>query len=336
MTTPDPLSVQRQLSECLEQGVYQVAMEVSSHALDQGRCRDVSFQLAVFTNLSRDHLDYHGDMRRYGDAKRLLFTECQPRFSVINRDDDFGRNLIAQLHGRAEVLSYGVSSKAELRASVLDMDESGMSLQVSSPWGGGRIRSGLLGRFNLSNLLASAGSLALLGMPWSQVMHQLEMMQPVPGRMQCLGGDCGQPVVVVDFAHTPDALQQALQALREHLRGRLTVVFGCGGDRDTGKRALMAAVAERLADELVFTPDNPRSESPSEIFEDMLAGLESPERVMVLDDRAAAIRCAIEQSRPGDIVLVAGKGHETYQEAGGVRQPFSDEAAVRSVLEQAA
>ena len=336
LTTPDPISVQRMLAECIDQGVESVAMEVSSHALEQGRCADVTFAAAVFTNLTRDHLDYHGSMERYAAAKRRLFVDCQPRFCIVNADDEFGRTLIAELKGKAEVLSYGTNGSAEVRAAVLEMNSSGMVLKITSPWGEGQLHTGLLGRFNVSNLLAAAGSLALLGMPWNNVTHQLELMHPVPGRMHCLGGEHNQPLVVVDFAHTPDALDHALTALRAHLHGRMTCVFGCGGDRDRGKRPMMAAVAERLADRVVMTTDNPRNESPQHIFQDMLAGIRSPHGVQVIADRGAAIRQAILESSPGDIVLVAGKGHETYQESNGVRVPFSDEAAVRAVLEEAA
>jgi len=336
LTTPDPISVQRMLSECIASGVENVAMEVSSHALEQGRCADVSFQAAVFTNLSRDHLDYHGTMERYAAAKRKLFTDCQPRFVIINRDDEFGRQLIAELSPGNEVLSYGTNGNAELAARVVQMDSSGMVLEICSPWGGGKLHSSLLGRFNVSNLLAAAGTLALLGMPWNKVMHQLEVMQPVPGRMHCLGGEGALPLVVVDFAHTPDALLQALEALKSHLHGKLTCVFGCGGDRDKGKRAMMAAVAEGLADRVVLTNDNPRTEKPDSIFAEMLAGMKAPESAVIMPDRATAIRFAIEGSRKGDIVLVAGKGHETYQELQGNRLPFSDVAAVQTVLEAAA
>ena len=336
LTTPDPVSVQRMLADCIDGGVEHVAMEVSSHALEQGRCADVAFALAVFTNLSRDHLDYHGSMEQYAAAKRRLFTDCRPGFAVINVDDEFGRRLVAELAGTLEVLSYGTNGSSELRAAVLQMDSSGMVLNISSPWGQGKIHTGLLGRFNVSNLLAAAGALALLGMPWSQVMHQVELMHAVPGRMHCLGGEYNQPLVVVDFAHTPDALKQALTALRAHLHGRLTCVFGCGGDRDRGKRPLMAAVVESLADRVVVTSDNPRSETPQNIFEDMLAGMKSPDDALVIADRGSAIRQAILDSHAGDIILVAGKGHEAYQECNGQRVPFSDEAAVRAVLEEAA
>jgi UDP-N-acetylmuramoyl-L-alanyl-D-glutamate--2,6-diaminopimelate ligase len=336
LTTPDPVSVQRMLAECIDNGVENVAMEVSSHALEQGRCAEIAFAAAVFTNLSRDHLDYHGNMERYAAAKRRLFTDCNPGFAVINADDALGRSLVTELSGKLEVLTYGTNGSSELRAAVLKMDSSGMELNLCSPWGGGHIHTGLLGRFNVSNMLAAAGTLALLGMPWSQVMHQMEMMHPVPGRMHCLGGEQGQPLVVVDFAHTPDALKQALTALRAHLHGRLTCVFGCGGDRDRGKRPIMAAVAESLADHVVMTTDNPRSEKPQKIFADMLAGMKAPAKALVIADRGAAIRQAIRDCHAGDIVLVAGKGHEAFQESNGQRVPFSDESAVRAVLEEAA
>jgi UDP-N-acetylmuramoyl-L-alanyl-D-glutamate--2,6-diaminopimelate ligase len=216
------------------------------------------------------------------------------------------------------------------------MDSLGMTLSINSPWGGGEVRTGLLGAFNVSNLLAAAGTLALLGMPWSQVMYQLEIMRAVPGRMHCMGGEVGRPVVVVDYAHTPDALSQALTALRSHLHGQLVCVFGCGGDRDAGKRPMMARVAESLADRIVITTDNPRGEQPAAIIGDMLAGLEEPDQAQVVEDRAAAIRQAVLGSGAGDIVLVAGKGHEAWQEMKGQKIPFSDEATVNSALEEAA
>jgi len=336
MTTPDPISLQGMLAECIDEGVEKVAMEVSSHALDQGRCDDVAFDAAVFTNLSRDHLDYHGTMEAYAAAKRRLFFDCHPRFAVVNQDDALGKQLIAEIANGTEVLSYGTNGSSELRGAVLAMDSAGMALRLSSPWGSAELHSGLLGAFNLSNLLAAAGTLALLGMPWTEVLHQLELMHPVPGRMHCLGGEARQPVVVVDYAHTPDALHQALTALRAHLHGRLVCVFGCGGDRDRGKRPMMAQVAEELADAVVLTCDNPRSEEPAAIFADVLAGMQRPDAVRVIEDRGAAIREAVLGCREGDIVLVAGKGHEAFQETRGQRIPFSDEAAVCAALEDAA
>jgi len=336
MTTPDPISLQAMLSGCIDQGVEKLAMEVSSHALDQGRCDDVAFDAAVFTNLSRDHLDYHGTMEAYAAAKRRLFIDCHPRFAVINLDDSFGKILAGEIGNGTQVFTYGTNGSSELRGSVLQMDSLGMTLNIDSPWGGGEVRTGLLGAFNLSNLLATAGTLALLGMPWSQVMYQLEIMRAVPGRMHCMGGEVGRPVVVVDYAHTPDALRQALTALRSHLHGQLVCVFGCGGDRDSGKRPMMARVAESLADRIVLTTDNPRGEQPAAIIGDMLAGLEQPGQAQVVEDRAAAIRQAVLESGAGDIVLIAGKGHEAWQEMKGQKIPFSDEATVTAVLEEAA
>lgn len=336
LTTPDPISLQGMLADCIDRGVERVAMEVSSHALDQGRCDDIAFDAAVFTNLSRDHLDYHGSMEAYAAAKRRLFMDSHPRFAIVNHDDAFGKQLLAEIANGTEVLSYGTNGSSELRGSILRMDSSGMSLRLASPWGGGEVHTGLLGAFNLSNLLAAAGALAVLGMPWQQVMHEIGIMHPVPGRMHCLGGEPGQPVVVVDYAHTPDALRHALAALRAHLHGRLTCVFGCGGERDRGKRPMMAQIAEELADRVVLTSDNPRGEAPAAIIQDMLAGLGQAARARVVEDRAAAIREAIAASGEGDIVLVAGKGHEAWQEIQGQRIPFSDEAAVRAALEEAA
>lgn len=336
MTTPDPITLQGMLADCIGQGVEKVAMEVSSHALDQGRCDDIAFDAAVFTNLSRDHLDYHGTMEAYANAKRRLFIDCHPRFAIVNKDDALGKSLLGEIRNGTEVLSYGTNGSSELRGAVLAMDSLGMTLKLASPWGEGEVRSGLLGAFNVSNLLAAAGTLALLGMPWARVLHQLEIMHPVPGRMHCLGGEPNQPVVVVDYAHTPDALQQALKALRSHLHGRLVCVFGCGGDRDRGKRPMMAQVAESLADQLVLTTDNPRNEEPFAIFEDMMGGLQRPADAQIVEDRGTAIRQAIRGSGEGDIVLVAGKGHEAWQESRGQKIPFSDEAAVRAALEEAA
>ena len=331
-------------NEAFQQGLEQAGvpadaiglLEVSSIALAADRVREVAFDVAAFTNLTQDHLDWHGTMEAYAAAKRRLFIDAHPRFAVINFDDAFGKILAGEIGNGTEVFTYGTNGSSELRGSVLQMDSLGMTLKLASPWGGGEVRTGLLGSFNVSNLLAAAGTLALLGMPWSQVMHQLEIMRAVPGRMQCMGGEVSQPVVVVDYAHTPDALQQALTALRAHLHGRLVCVFGCGGDRDAGKRPMMARVAESLADRIVLTSDNPRDEEPSAIIGDMLAGLEQPDDAVVVEDRAVAIRQAVSESGSGDIVLVAGRGHENWQELKGQKIPFSDEAAVNAALEDAA
>lgn len=335
-TTPDALRLQQALSECVHAGVERLAMEVSSHALEQQRIETVQIDAAIFTNLSRDHLDYHGDMADYAAAKQRLFTEYAPAFAIINHDDSYGKKWFGELNGGMQMLSFGLEKGAELSADILSMDTNGMRLRIDGPWGQEDVSTSLLGAFNASNLLAAAGSLALLGMPWHNVLHQLEVMQPVPGRMMRLGGEQNQPVVVIDYAHTPDALESALSAIRAHLEGRLVCVFGCGGNRDQGKRPQMGRAAELLADDIFVTSDNPRHESANQIIEDVMAGLEIPSKAIIEPDRALAIQRAIENCRAGDIVLVAGKGHETWQEIGGQKMPFSDEITVLEALESAA
>ena len=335
-TTPDALRLQQVLAGCARTGIDRLAMEVSSHALQQHRCQTVQFDAGIFTNLSRDHLDYHTDMADYAAAKRLLFTEYAPSFAIINHDDNYGRKWFGELNGGMQMLSFGLEEGAELRADVRCMDINGMRIRINGPWGSEEVHTCLLGEFNASNLLATAGALALLGMPWNHVLHQIELMQPVPGRMMRLGGEQGQPVVVVDYAHTPDALESALHAVRAHLDGKLVCVFGCGGNRDQGKRPQMGRAAELLADDVFVTSDNPRNESANQIIEDVMAGLEKPGNVTVEPDRAAAIRQAIANCRPGDVVLVAGKGHETWQEIGDQRIPFSDETTILNALGDAA
>ncbi len=335
-TTPDILRVNEILANCLDNGADRIAMEVSSHALQQGRCQNLQFDAAIFTNLSRDHLDYHQDMAAYANSKKRLFTEFAPKFAIINHDDLTGRSWISELGGMTQVLSFGLAPGAELGAEILAVDADGMYLSINGPWGKSEFRTGLLGAFNVSNLLAAAGTLCLLGMPWGEVVGELEMMRPVPGRMMRLGGAPGQPVVVIDYAHTPDAINHALRAIKAHLGGRLTCVFGCGGNRDRGKRPEMGRAAELLADQVIITSDNPRYESVNSIINDVLAGLDEPKRALVEADRAAAISRAIRNSGPGDIVLVAGKGHETWQEVAGQKLPFSDETVIRTALEAAA
>ena len=335
-TTPDAFRLQQALAECVKSGIDHLAMEVSSHALQQHRCQTVQFDAAVFTNLSRDHLDYHSDMADYAAAKRLLFTDYAPSFAIINHDDPCGRKWFGELNGGMQMLSFGLEDGAELRAEIRSVDINGMNLHISGPWGSEDVHTSLLGAFNASNLLATAGTLALLGMPWHRVLHQLEVMQPVPGRMMRLGGEPGQPVVVIDYAHTPDALESALHAVRAHLDGRLVCVFGCGGNRDQGKRPQMGRAAELLADDVFVTSDNPRYEAANMIIEDVVAGLEKPGEVTIEPDRAIAIQQAIANCKAGDVVLVAGKGHETWQEINGQKIPFSDENVIRYALGDAA
>ena len=342
-TTPDALSLHAMLRGFVDEGIGQVAMEVSSHGLDQGRVSGVCFDVAVFTNLSRDHLDYHGDMESYGRAKARLFAMPGLRHAVINGDDQFGQQLLAQLPAAVEGVVYTLEQIQEpihfdlptVRGRLLTVGREGLQLMVDSPWGSSQFTSPLLGRFNASNLLAVLATLLVAGMPFVTALKRLEMLQTVPGRMERFGV-AGQPLVVVDYAHTPDALEQVLLTLREHCDGQLWCLFGCGGDRDQGKRPLMGAIAERLADRLVVTDDNPRYEDGQQIINEILAGMVSPQKVVVIRARDAAIHHAIRHASSGDVVLIAGKGHEDYQLEGATKRPFSDRAQVEAVLRAAA
>ncbi len=329
MTTPDALRVQEQLARLHAEGAAWVAMEVSSHALDQGRVAAVDFDLGVFTNLSRDHLDYHGDMQRYGAAKAQLFA-MPLRTAVINLDDAFGRELA--LTCGMPVISYSIDdAQATLGCNEVIFDSAGIHANVRFGSEQARLDSPLLGTFNLSNLLAVIGCLVALDVPLAQAVSLTQRVTPPAGRMQRLGGGVA-PLVVIDYAHTPDALQKALAALRAHVHGRLTCIFGCGGDRDSGKRPLMAQAAEQGADAVIVTDDNPRTEASARIIEHIMQGFEQPQRVRVMPARAEAIRETIAAATAGDVILLAGKGHETYQEINGVRHPFNDLEQARQAL----
>lgn len=334
-TTPLVLQTHALLAELRDAGAQAVAMEVSSHALDQGRVDAVHFAIGVFTNLTRDHLDYHGDMETYGAAKAKLFAWPGLRAAVINLDDDYGRRLYASLP--ATLQGIGVSARgaadAGIRAGNVVLDVSGVAFDLHVGEQTRSMRSPLLGRFNVDNLLVVTGVLQAMGEGVDAIVDALQKLQPIPGRMNRLGGHDGLPLVVVDYSHKPDPLEQALQSLRGHLRGRLTCVFGCGGERDAGKRPQMAAIAERLADRVIVTDDNPRGENGDAIVADILRGFEKPEAVVVQRDRAKAIARAVGEAGPDDIVLIAGKGHETYQEVAGVKHPFDDSVQARQALE---
>ncbi|SDQ90757.1 UDP-N-acetylmuramoyl-L-alanyl-D-glutamate--2,6-diaminopimelate ligase [Pseudoxanthomonas sp. CF125] len=334
-TTPLVLQMHALLAQLRDAGAKAVAMEVSSHALDQGRVDAVHFDVAVFTNLTRDHLDYHGDMAGYGAAKARLFAWPELQAAVINLDDAFGRQLIAQLPKdlRAIGLSSRDEAQASVRASNLRLDANGIAFDLTVENDCYGVQSKLLGRFNVDNLLAVAGALHALGDAPADIARTLSKLQPIHGRMNRLGGDGQRPLVVIDYAHTPDALEQALASLRDHAPARLICVFGCGGERDVGKRPLMAACAERLADRVIVTDDNPRGEDGDAIVADILAGFARPDSVTVQRDRAQAIARAIGEAGADDIVLIAGKGHEPYQEVAGVRHPFDDTAVARQCLE---
>jgi UDP-N-acetylmuramoyl-L-alanyl-D-glutamate--2,6-diaminopimelate ligase len=334
-TTPDAINVQGLLASFRDDGATHVAMEVSSHALEQGRVAAVAFDVAAFTNLTRDHLDYHGSMEAYGDAKAKLFAWSTLDAAAINIDDAFGRTLVQRLSQgvRALRLSAEGHSDAEVRATQVVTSSEGLAFDLQTPWGSHAIRSRLLGRFNVANLLAVIACLGALDAPFERIVAAVEALEPINGRMNRLGGVSGLPLVVVDYAHTPDALEQALNALRAHCDGKLICVFGCGGERDAGKRPQMGAIAERLADRIVVTDDNPRGEDGDVIVAQIVAGLSRPDMAMVERDRAKAIEFALSSAQPGDVVLIAGKGHEMYQEGAHGKRPFDDLAVARQALE---
>jgi UDP-N-acetylmuramoyl-L-alanyl-D-glutamate--2,6-diaminopimelate ligase len=335
-TTPDACVLHELLAQLRHAGAQAVAMEVSSHGLDQGRLNGVAFDVALFTNLSRDHLDYHGTMAAYGAAKARLFAWPGLRTLVVNADDDFGRSVIddARRHGRS-VVTYGLSG-ADICATGIAMGRDGLMLELVTPWGRGKVQTQVVGGFNASNLLGVLGVLLASDVRLDCALEALCKVAPPAGRMQPLGGG-DAPLVVVDYAHTPDALDKALTALRSAVAPghSLTVVFGCGGDRDKGKRPQMGRIAATLADRVIVTNDNPRSEDPRAIAQSIVHGIHETgnRRYRVELDRAAAIALALEQAEAGDVVLIAGKGHEPYQEIAGQRLPFSDLTVARKALQ---
>jgi UDP-N-acetylmuramoyl-L-alanyl-D-glutamate--2,6-diaminopimelate ligase len=334
-TTPDAAVVHETLARMKADGAQAVAMEVSSHGLDQGRVNAVAFDVALFTNLTRDHLDYHGTMAAYGAAKAKLFAWPGLHARVINADDAFGQSLIDTARGRGQkVLTYGFSG-ADVAATGLATNATGIVLSVATPWGRGDVQTAVVGAFNAQNLLGVLGVLLASDVPQDDALAALAGVRPPPGRMQRFGG-VDAPLVVVDYAHSPDALEKVLTALKPSLAagGELTCIFGCGGDRDAGKRPEMGRVVARLADRVVVTSDNPRGEDPAEIASAIVRGIRDTgnRRWSVELDRAAAIAAAIAHAKAGDVVLIAGKGHEDYQERDGVREHFSDAEAVAAAL----
>jgi UDP-N-acetylmuramoyl-L-alanyl-D-glutamate--2,6-diaminopimelate ligase len=335
-TTPDAAVFHETLARFRDEGAKAVSMEVSSIGLDQGRVNGTTFDVAVFTNLTRDHLDYHGSMAAYGDAKAKLFSWPGLACSVINADDPYGQRLIDEVRGRGgRAMSYGVAN-AEVAATSVAMGSRGLSLGVATPWGPGEVDTGVVGAFNVSNLLATLGALLASDVGLERALDALSRAAPPPGRMERHGGGGMSPLVVIDYAHTPDALEKVLVAMRPAVAdGReLVCVFGCGGDRDPGKRPVMGRVAAQLADRVVVTTDNPRFEDPAAIAGAVAKGIvETGQRRWLLElDRAAAIAAAVHAAKPGDVVVVAGKGHETYQEVAGERRPFSDARVVDEAL----
>lgn len=337
-TTPDPVRLQALLADSRDAGAVACAMEVSSHALDQARVSGVAFDVAVLTNVGRDHLDYHGTVEHYAAAKRRLFAIDGLAAAVLNRDDPHGARWADELlaAGRTPVVVYGLDGEVPVAGQYLigrslRLHAAGLSMAIASSWGAAQLDCRLLGRFNAHNLLAALAVLLVKGAALADAVAALADAQTVPGRIEAFRAERG-PLVVVDYAHTPQALDAVLRAVRAHAGGRLICVFGCGGDRDRGKRPLMGAAAVRGADVVIVTDDNPRSESPAVIATEIVAGLPAGSAVRVIHDRADAIRTAIAEAAEGDVVLVAGKGHEDYQLYGSERRSFSDRAFVAAQL----
>jgi len=335
MTTPDPVRLQAILAELRDSGIQYVALEASSHALEQGRLNFVDINYAVLTNLSRDHLDYHQSMADYAAAKQRLFDFDSLQAAVVNADDLFGQSLIPLLaEKQTNAVRYSsIDPQVDLFAADIRTASSGLQFDLKIGQQSLTIKSRLLGKFNVENMLATAAVLLLLDWSTDEIAQGLNQLTSVNGRMQLLASDL-QPAVVIDFAHTPDALAKALQGMRQHIdaNSRLWCVFGCGGDRDNGKRPLMGQIASEMADKVVLTDDNPRSENSANIIEQILAGIEANTDIHIEADRQRAIEYAVNDAALEDMVLIAGKGHEHYQEIAGVKKPFNDyEIAMKAV-----
>ena len=346
MTTPAAIELHGRLAEFVAQGAASAAVEVSSHALSQGRVDGVRFDTAMFTNLTRDHLDYHAGMREYFDSKARLFIDCAPKDRIINVDSEYGAQLAAQCGQDVVAVSTNLDRAANGRPFVfvrsVAANEQGSDITFTSSWGDGRFTLQLPGDFNVSNAILVLALLLNKGVPLDAASDVMSQVSAPPGRMQRVAVDAVDrslqcmatdgPAVFVDYAHTPDALEVALRALRAHCRGKLWCVFGCGGDRDKGKRPQMGLAAERYSDCVVVTTDNPRTEVAQNIVDDIVAGFTRAGELTVIEDRAAAIAWTIDQAADGDVVLVAGKGHENYQDSQGERIAFSDIAVAEKAL----
>ncbi|WP_076586330.1 UDP-N-acetylmuramoyl-L-alanyl-D-glutamate--2,6-diaminopimelate ligase [Vibrio ostreicida] len=330
-TTGSAIEIQQALSKYENQGARFTAMEISSHGLVQGRVSALPFAIGVFSNLSRDHLDYHGTMADYAQAKLSLFTQHDCAKKVINVDDPIGAEWIRHLDNAIPVTLSSADAKTGVYAERVAYSQQGITLDFAGDFGRGRLTLPLIGEFNASNALVALATLLALGMSKQALIDTSAQLKPVLGRMELFTAK-GKAQIVVDYAHTPDALEKALLALKVHCRGKLWVIFGCGGERDVGKRPMMASIAERFADRVILTEDNPRSECPVSIMSDMLAGLENPDGVKVEHDRFLAIEYAVKHSHPSDIILLAGKGHEDYQVLAKGRVDYSDRESAQQIL----
>ncbi|PCI61954.1 MAG: UDP-N-acetylmuramoyl-L-alanyl-D-glutamate--2,6-diaminopimelate ligase [Methylophilaceae bacterium] len=330
-TTPDALVLQKTLAEYVQQEVEAVAMEVSSHGIHQGRVNGVHFDVAVLTNLSRDHLDYHGSYEKYAAVKKRLFFIEGLKHVILNNDDDFGGEIKKELStSDVGVLTYGING-GDIQASKVNVENGRIRFFVTTPYGQSDVSANLVGRFNVYNVLAVLATLLVSKVALTDAVEAIANIEPLSGRMQKFGGG-KLPLVVVDYAHTPDSLKNVLLALKEEAKQRLICVFGCGGNRDQGKRAMMGAVASEFADGVVVTSDNPRDEDPDKIIQAILEGVNG--EYAVEEDRAKAILIAISNAQAGDAVLIAGKGHEDYQEIAGEKHHFSDAEQVTKVLKR--
>ncbi len=333
-TTGSAVDIHKTVAGLSAQGADFVALEVSSHGLVQGRVKTLPFAVGVFSNLSRDHLDYHGTMQEYAKAKLSLFTEHDCKAVVMNADDKTGRQWLGKWN---DAVAVSIECQPECRCSLwanrVSYSDSGISMSIDGYWGKGELTVPLIGAFNASNVLLSLATLLTLGFDKSVLLACAQQLQPVVGRMELFQNNPAQAKVVVDYAHTPDALEQALSALRVHCSGQLWVIFGCGGDRDSGKRPMMAEIAERLADKVILTDDNPRNEDPQRIFQDMLAGMTQPQLALTEHDRYQALKTAYHNASAQDIILLAGKGHEDYQVFQDQTVHYSDRESAMKILE---
>ena len=335
LTTPDPVLMQRHFRRFVQEGARACAIEASSIGIEERRMDGTRIRVAGFTNFTQDHLDYHGSMEAYWQAKAELFRWPGLQAAVVNVDDEKGELLEQQLHGGAiDLWTYSCVRDARLQAREIGYTAEGLRFVIAEGAEWHELRTSLIGQYNVSNLLGVVGMMRAIGVPLANAVNACMDLLPVPGRMERINVP-GQPLVAVDYAHTPDALEKGLQALRDlatQRGGQLWCVFGCGGDRDPTKRPLMAAVAEKNADRVVVTSDNPRSEKPEAIISQVLLGLSHAECVEVQADRARAIAETVASARAGDVILIAGKGHEDYQEVAGVKHPFSDQAHAQAAL----
>lgn len=338
-TTPDAIRVQALLHGFLEKEIQQVVLEASSHGLKQGRLNGVDMDTAIFTNLGHDHMDYHANREDYENSKRILFQAESLKHAVINVDDAFGRKLAEEADDPVQVVAYScdmpyTDRQPYVLAREVAASQKGTVIEIDSSWGCSTVDTDLHGTFNVSNLLAVVGALLANGHALDEVITAVSCVQTAPGRMEWVQGSRNAPGVLVDYAHTPQALTSVLQVLRKSCTGRLWCVFGCGGDRDSGKRKHMAQAVESLADHAVVTDDNPRFEDPEDIVQDVVSGFSSAASYSVIHDRRQAIASAIRQAKPGDTVLIAGKGHETLQVIEGERLPFDDRKVAADCLQE--